>query len=85
MAVTNRSGATATGVPLGYVILSGGLGAPRGALYAVDAFLEALGVRFFAPDATVVPSGQLSQLSILLAMDLRQRPALEYRQVRFSS
>ena len=57
--------------------LSGGPGAPRGTLYAVVEFLEALNVSFLAFDATVLPK----QLPPALPQ-LRPRfvPPLEYRQ-----
>ena len=57
--------------------LSGGPAAPRGTLYAVVEFLEALGVSFLAFDATVLPK----QLPPALPQ-LRPRfvPPLEYRQ-----
>eukprot|EP01052_Picozoa_sp_SAG31_P044617 SAG31_NODE_7848_length_1583_cov_1.797170_1_plen_462_part_10 len=60
------------------VALSGGLGAPRGTLYAVNEFLEALGVQFLAADVTV----PLLKFPSSLPRKLRPRyvPILEYRQ-----
>ena len=36
--------------------ISGGEGAPRGAIYGAHAFAESLGVRFLAPNATLSPN-----------------------------
>jgi hypothetical protein len=57
--------------------LSGGLGAPRGTLYAVNEFLEAIGVQFLAADVTVLPKRLPPQLPVLPP---RYVPRLEYRQ-----
>ena len=64
--------------PAGSVALSGGFGAPRGVLYAVNDFLQALGVHRLAQDTTVLPAA----LPVALP-PLRQTafiPKLEYRQ-----
>ena len=61
----------------GSLALSGEDGSPRGTLYAVNEFLEALGVRFPAPDVTVLPKELPSSLPTLRA---RYVPKLEYRQ-----
>ena len=59
------------------ITLSGG--SVRGAFYAVYAFLEdVLGVRFYTHDATKVPS--VPELSLEYNC-LRDKPALEYRQL----
>lgn len=57
--------------------LSGGRGAPRGTLYAVVEFLEAVGVQFLAADVTVLPKQLPSALPLLRP---RYVPKLEYRQ-----
>lgn len=57
--------------------LSGGPGAPRGTLYAVNEFLEALGVQFLAANVTVLPSALPTRMPTLRP---RYIPQLEYRQ-----
>jgi hypothetical protein len=57
--------------------LSGGPGAPRGTLYAVDEFLEAVGVEFLAADVTLLPEQLPPSLPKLRP---RYVPKLEYRQ-----
>ena len=59
-------------------VLTGGLAAPRGTLYAVNAFLEQLGVQFLAQDVTALPARLPSALPPL---DVRYIPQLEYRQI----
>ena len=75
LATTNAS----HGVPPGSVALTGGLAAPRGALYAVDEFLEAIGVRFLSRHATLRPPSLPA--AIPATLDVRYIPQLEYRQV----
>ena len=67
------------GVPPGSAALTGGKGAPRGALYAVNEFLERLGVQFLdrLPGGTKLPAALPDDLP---AMDIRFIPPLEYRQ-----
>lgn len=66
------------GVPQGSVALTGSAKAPRGALYAVNQFLEALGVRFVSEDSTFLPS----QSSVPLpSINISSIPPLEYREV----
>jgi hypothetical protein len=72
--ITNAS----SGVAAGSAVLTGGLAAPRGALYAVNAFLEQMGVQFLAQDVTLLPARLPSALPIL---DVRFTPQLEYRQI----
>ena len=57
--------------------LSGGEGAPRGTLYALNEFLEAVGVQFLTADATLLPKKLPSALP---ALRPRYIPTLEYRQ-----
>jgi hypothetical protein len=57
--------------------LSGGPGAPRGTLYAVNEFLEALGVQFLAANVTVLPAVLPKSMPSLRP---RYVPQLEYRQ-----
>ena len=57
--------------------LSGGEGAPRGTLYAVNEFLEALGVQFLAIDVTTLPPKLPTQLPVLRPHFV---PPLQYRQ-----
>ena len=54
---------------------------PRGTLYGVYALLEKLGVRWFAPDAEVVPNLKRVRLP---ALNETQTPAFEYREVYWS-
>ncbi|MDL2294262.1 DUF4838 domain-containing protein [Ruminococcaceae bacterium OttesenSCG-928-D13] len=56
-------------------------GQPRGVLYGVYSFLETLGCRWFAADASHIP--QRSRLEAG-PLDLRQVPALEYRETWFN-
>lgn len=67
------------GVPAGSIALTGSRGAPRGALYAVVEFLQALGVRFLdrLPGGTKLPAKLPSSLPML---DKNFVPSLEYRQ-----
>ncbi|MBA3709782.1 MAG: DUF4838 domain-containing protein [Planctomycetes bacterium] len=61
------------------LILTGGVGAQRGTLYAVEAFLqEFAGVRWWAPEATFVPT--VATLTVP-ALDRRSLPAFEYRDI----
>lgn len=64
------------GVPAGSVALSGGPGAPRGTLYAVNAFMEAIGVTFLAQDTTLLPAS-LPPLPALNTSSFV--PRMEYR------
>ena len=75
LASTNLS----EGVPAGSVAVSGGKGAPRGALYAMVEFLELLGVQFLdrLPGGTKLPAALPAALP---ALDRRFTPPLEYRQ-----
>jgi hypothetical protein len=75
LATTNIS----EGVPSGSAALTGGNGAPRGALYAVNEFLERLGVHFLdrLPGGTKLPA---VLPDVLPALDVRFVPPLEYRQ-----
>ena len=57
--------------------LSGGQGAPRGTLYAVNEFLEGIGVQFLTADATLLPA-QLPPA--LPALRQSYTPTFEYRQ-----
>ena len=57
--------------------LSGGEGAPRGALYALNEFLEAVGVQFLTADGTLLPKGLPA---VIPSLRLRYIPTLEYRQ-----
>jgi hypothetical protein len=61
-------------------VLTGGDGAPRGALYAVDEFISGLGVLFLdrLPGGTKLPAAGLP--SALPALDRKFVPPLEYRQ-----
>ena len=54
------------GTCAGSVVLSGGHLAPRGALYAVNHFVEALGVQFLAQDTTVLPAALPKELPPML-------------------
>jgi hypothetical protein len=56
--------------------VSGAPGAPRGTLYAAYALVEALGVRFWAPNVTDLPAVHISELPTL---NLTFIPPLEYR------
>jgi hypothetical protein len=59
------------------LILTGGSGAPRGALYAIYTFLEDfIGVHWWASDATEVPAQRDLQIT---PREIRYRPVLEYR------
>ena len=60
----------------GHVAIAGGR--QRGTMYGVYAFLEKLGVRWFARDCTYTP--RISSLRIP-ALNEIQKPALEYREV----
>jgi len=69
----------------GFVVITAGSrlvlagGRPRGTLYAVYHFLDnVLGVRWWAPDGTFVPSRPELRLTKL---DIRQKPAFEWREV----
>ena len=75
LASTNLS----RGVPAGSAALTGSKGAPRGALYAMVEFLEAMGVRFLdrLPGGTQLPA---SLPTALPALDRSFIPPLEYRQ-----
>lgn len=64
------------GVPVGSVVLTGAEAAPRGTLYAVNAFLEALGVEFLAQDTTILPT---SLPQALPPFSTVYEPAMEYR------
>jgi hypothetical protein len=65
------------GLHASQAFLSGGPGAKRGTIYAVDAALEELGVLFLAFDATVVPT----VLPVALpGWQLREKPAMMLRQ-----
>ena len=66
----------ADGVPPGSLVLSGGNGAPRGTLYAVNRFLEVLGVHYLAQDTTIFPA---SLPAALPALDTYFVPTMEYR------
>ena len=66
------------GVAAGSLVLTGALAAPRGTLYAVNAFLEQLGVQFLAQDVTLLP---VRLPSALPSLNVRFTPQLEYRQV----
>ncbi|HLJ16296.1 MAG TPA: DUF4838 domain-containing protein [Bryobacteraceae bacterium] len=59
-----------------HVAIAGGR--QRGSMYGVYAFLERLGVRWYAPDCTYVPTAGTLQIPHL---DEKQKPALEYREV----
>ena len=62
------------------IVLTGGRDAPRGALYAVNAFLEGLGVRFLSVDVTKLPTTMQS-----IPASCKNHsfvPSFEYRQVR---
>ena len=63
-------------MPSGSVVLSGAQSAPRGTLYAVNSFLEAVGVEFLAQDTTILP---LSLPQVLPPFSTTFVPALEYR------
>jgi hypothetical protein len=67
------------GIPAGSAVLTGGKDAPRGPLYAVVEFVEALGVRFLdrLPGGTTLPEALPASLP---ALDTRFVPPLEYRQ-----
>ncbi len=52
-------------------------GSPRGTLYGVYGFLEALGCRFFAVDTEVIP--EKKTLTLNLSFDLASKPAFVYR------
>jgi hypothetical protein len=69
--------AAGSSAPTGSAVLSGGNASKRGALYAVNHFVESLGVRFFAQDTTVLPVALPTELP---ALDKIFTPALEYRQ-----
>jgi hypothetical protein len=58
------------------LILTGGKAAPRGTLYAVYTFLEGVGVRWWAPGATDVPSHPTLAVAV---PTIRYKPVLEYR------
>ena len=66
----------ADGVPAGSLALSGGAGAPRGTLYAVNYFLEELGVQFLAQDTTIKPASLPAALPVLNRTFI---PTMEYR------
>jgi hypothetical protein len=58
------------------VIISGGR--QRGTMYGVYAFLERLGCRWFTPEVSRIPKRTTIQIP---ALDERQKPAFEYREV----
>jgi hypothetical protein len=62
-----------------HLIIAGGR--LRGSLYGVYTFLDRLGVRWFTPEVTRVPRRAAIETGPL---DLRQRPAFEYRDVYFT-
>ena len=63
------------------IVIAGG--SPRGTLYGVYALLEdQFGVRWFAPDCEMVP--KRARLNVP-RLDVTQTPALEYREVFWSS
>jgi hypothetical protein len=66
----------ADGVPVGSMALSGAHGAPRGTLYAVNSFLESIGVKFLAQDTTLLPQ---SLPKALPTLGTSYVPAMEYR------
>jgi hypothetical protein len=61
------------------VSLSGGPGAPRGAMHAVYEFLEFQGLQFLAWDATVMPAGAPNATLTMPDTDIVQLPTSEYR------
>ena len=61
------------------VSLSGGAGAPRGAMHAVYEFLEFQGLQFLAWDATVMPAGAPNATLAVPDTDIVQLPTSEYR------
>jgi hypothetical protein len=65
------------GLTSAQAVLTGGEGAPRGTIYAVDACLEALGAKFLAWDVTVLPSSLPPNLP---GWDMRELPAMQMRQ-----
>ena len=64
------------------ISLSGGNGAPRGAVYAVYEFLEHNGLEFLAWDATIVPSGSPTAALRIPEADIAQVPTSEYRSLQ---
>jgi hypothetical protein len=61
------------------VVIAGGR--LRGTMYGVYAFLEKLGCRWFAPDASRIP--KMHQI-LLASLDETQKPAFEYREPYFT-
>ena len=65
----------------GAVVASGGVGAPRGTVYASSGLLRLLGWRFFAPDETRVPSRAALLAAAGKPLEQRGSPSLIWRSV----
>ncbi|MBR6530391.1 MAG: DUF4838 domain-containing protein, partial [Clostridia bacterium] len=57
-------------------------GSPRGTMYAVNSFLETLGVRFFTKDCEIYPS--LDELVYEHKKDIYFKPIVEFRDTNWS-
>ena len=62
-----------------HLVIAGGR--LRGTMYGVYAFLEKLGCRWFAPDASRIP--KMSRVTVA-SLDETQKPAFEYREPYFT-
>ena len=69
----------ASGVSSGCIAISGGQKARRGALYGVYHLLDAWGFRFFAPNATVMPTAAAIAAAAALPIDAHYGPHMELR------
>ena len=72
----------ASGVSSGCIAISGGQKARRGALYGVYHLLDAWGFRFFAPNATVMPTAGAIAAAAALPIDAHYGPPMELRSRR---
>ena len=70
---------SSTGVKPGFIAISGGQGSLRGTLYATNHYLRHLGFRFFAPNATSIPSPAAIARAAAAAVDLTFVPRMELR------
>ena len=70
----------AAGLTKGCAVASGSPRAARGTIYAAFRLLEALGYRFWAPDATQVPRAAEASAAFRAGFDVTFRPKLEWRQ-----
>ena len=72
---SNSSG----GVKPGFVAISGGNGSQRGTLYATNHYMRHLGFRFFAPNATSVPSPAVIARAAAAPVGITFVPTMELR------